>query len=420
MGYKTNSLGNLRLTAVKTANYNAVPGDLVACDVSAGSFTVTLPTAPADQTTIGVVLVTQSTAPGATAAANVLTVACGGSDVFTKTGGSATAAVPLTNQQETYIYNVSGAIWSNGLGRFARASAPPTKTVAPTTTYTALAGDIVLATAGAGGFTVTLPAVSRNAQVFVKKVDSGAGTITVSPASGTIDGAASLALVVQYDAALLVCDGTNWLRINPFVGSASQENIIRANSLNQLAQATGNYSMGASPAAGNQLTNLGAATVLGNAFQWGQAGTELCKTIYQPAPKTYTIASATPAAVDTTNLTTPTFLATTTQVFVELEGVAGLFTGGVGAYYWTVFAHGATTVLAPYAFVSNSAALFTSVLVRLYVTGLTIGNTYQFDWAHATYGTSVPTGILGIGVATTNPAVATSYYGPGIMRVIAA
>lgn len=265
MGYKTNSLGNLRLTAVQTGAYNAQPGDLVACDVSGGAFTVTLPTAPADQTTIGVVLVTTSTSPGATAAANVLTVACGGSDVFTKTGGSATAAVPLTNQQETYIYNVSGAIWSNGLGRFARASAPPTKTVAPTTTYTALAGDIVLATAGAGGFTVTLPAVSRNAQVQVKKVDSGAGTITVSPASGTIDGAASYALVVQYDSVTLVCDGTNWNIKNPFVGNAGQEAVIRANSLNQLATATGNYSMGT-----HRLTSLSPGIVATDTAEIGQ------------------------------------------------------------------------------------------------------------------------------------------------------
>ena len=210
MAYKTNSLGNLALTPVKTANYSAVPGDLVACDVSGGAFTVTLPTAPADQTVIGVVLVTSATSPGATAATTMLTVATGGSDVFSKTGGSTTAAVVLTNQMETYIYNTAGAIWTNGLGRTARASLGPTKTVAPTTTYTALAGDIVLATAGAGGFTVTLPPVTKNAQVFVKKVDAGAGTITISPASGTIDGAASAALINQYDEVLLVADGTNW------------------------------------------------------------------------------------------------------------------------------------------------------------------------------------------------------------------
>ena len=268
MAYRTNSLGALKLTAVQTANYSANPYDLVACDVSGGAFAVTLPTAPADQTVVGVVLVTSATSPGATAATTILTVATGGSDVFSKAGGGTTASIVLTNQQETYVYNASGGIWTNGLGRLPRASIPPNKTVAPTATYTAIAGDIVLATAGAGGFTVTLPAVTKNAQVLVKKVDSGAGTITVSPASGTIDGAASLALVVQYDLCLLVANGTNWLNLTAIVGNVNIESIIRANSLNQLAPATGNYAMG-----GNTLTGVAVAAATGQPLIYDQLPT---------------------------------------------------------------------------------------------------------------------------------------------------
>lgn len=44
-------------TAVKTSNYTANPGEMVLCDLSAGSFTVTLPLYPPDGTQVGVQIV---------------------------------------------------------------------------------------------------------------------------------------------------------------------------------------------------------------------------------------------------------------------------------------------------------------------------------------------------------------------------
>lgn len=81
------------------------------------------------------------------------------------------------------------------------------------TTYSAVASDIVLCTAGAGGFTVTLPASTINNQVIVKKVDAGAGTITVTPTSGTIDGAATDTITTRYVSNTYVADGTNWNKV---------------------------------------------------------------------------------------------------------------------------------------------------------------------------------------------------------------
>lgn len=93
---------NLAPTAVKTAAYNAVAGDLVACDTSGGIFTVTLPTAPADKTTIGVELVT---------AGNNLTVAAGGADVFNKAGGPTTVTLATALRAVVLQYKATGAIW---------------------------------------------------------------------------------------------------------------------------------------------------------------------------------------------------------------------------------------------------------------------------------------------------------------------
>jgi hypothetical protein len=72
---------------------------------------------------------------------------------------------------------------------------------------------IVLATGGAGGITVTLPAPTSGKIFNIKKVDAGVGVITISPPSGTIDGAASKTLTTQYDSLTITSDGTNFFII---------------------------------------------------------------------------------------------------------------------------------------------------------------------------------------------------------------
>lgn len=80
------------------------------------------------------------------------------------------------------------------------------------TNYTATAGDLfILATGGAGGITVTLPTVTKGGRATIKKVDSGAGAVTVATTSSqTIDGATTKSLAAQYDKIAVVSDGTAW------------------------------------------------------------------------------------------------------------------------------------------------------------------------------------------------------------------
>jgi len=77
-----------------------------------------------------------------------------------------------------------------------------------TAAYTMSMADYCVLAGGTTAYTVTLPPVSPGVVVIVKRI--GTGTITVAPASGTIDGAASVALGTQYMAMTLACDGTNW------------------------------------------------------------------------------------------------------------------------------------------------------------------------------------------------------------------
>lgn len=197
----------LALTTVKTSAYNAVANDLVAANISGGSFTVTLPTAPADKTIIGAKIVVGSTP----ANGYVLNFAAGGTDVFDVAGGSQTGSLGILNQQVDWIYSASQGIWSTVQGNLPRSRVSANRPVQVSGTYTALGGDIVLATAGVVGYVVNLPSVTTpGTQVIVKKVDANSGTITITPASGTIDGQSTYPISTQYQSVTLVSDGTNW------------------------------------------------------------------------------------------------------------------------------------------------------------------------------------------------------------------
>ena len=75
--------------------------------------------------------------------------------------------------------------------------------------------NVVLVTTAANAVTVELPVVTAgyyyNSTISVKKVDSGAGAVTVNTAdSATIDGAASVSFSHQYESMTFATDGTNW------------------------------------------------------------------------------------------------------------------------------------------------------------------------------------------------------------------
>lgn len=76
--------------------------------------------------------------------------------------------------------------------------------------------EVVLADATSGAFTVTLPAAATNEgrDYTVKKVDSSANAVTVDGnGSETIDGETTQVIAIQWDAAHIVSDGSNWLII---------------------------------------------------------------------------------------------------------------------------------------------------------------------------------------------------------------
>lgn len=101
-----------------------------------------------------------------------------------------------------------------------------------TTTYQAQAADGLVLAGNTTSYTVTLPTVAQGVTIATSGVPKGkvirvkktgaSGTLTVAGSgSETIDGSANVTTSTQNDVIMLMCDGTNWRRIN-LVGSAAQ------------------------------------------------------------------------------------------------------------------------------------------------------------------------------------------------------
>lgn len=90
---------------IKTTTYTAAVSDIVVCDASAGAFTVTLPTTPADKSRIVVKKID-------TVFANTVTVAAGGSSKFNSSIGPTTLSLRMQNHAVLLQYSSAGSgVW---------------------------------------------------------------------------------------------------------------------------------------------------------------------------------------------------------------------------------------------------------------------------------------------------------------------
>ena len=76
---------------------------------------------------------------------------------------------------------------------------------------TLTANETYIVNTSGGASTITLPAVATD--IFIRIKDNGnaeTNNITITPASGTIDGAASHIINSNYGSVVIACDGVNW------------------------------------------------------------------------------------------------------------------------------------------------------------------------------------------------------------------
>jgi hypothetical protein len=210
---------NLTDTPVKTANYTAVVNDFVLTDATSGAFTVTLPTAPADKTTIGVKVVAGTMTSGSLT--NSLTIAAGGSDHFNTATGPTTLPIQTLHQGMVLQYTAASSVWvvvTDSLElaqldtRYASAGGGITRSISSISTATnagaIAATDYVYFVSGTT--TLTLPTAVGNTNRYTIK-NTGAATVTVATTSSqTIDGSTTYLIPTATNSVDLVSDNANW------------------------------------------------------------------------------------------------------------------------------------------------------------------------------------------------------------------
>ena len=121
-------------------------------------------------------------------------------DIFTL--GSLTGGTPQTGAH--------GSVYFGGISQLAKGmSLGQPRNVGGNTTLD-LKDGLVLASAGGGAITITLPSAQLYPVIRIVRTDGSPNTLTIAPQSGTINGAASITLTGQWSAKTIVTDGTNW------------------------------------------------------------------------------------------------------------------------------------------------------------------------------------------------------------------
>ncbi len=136
------------------------------------------------------------------ATSSVLTI-LGGTGAVIGSGASIQVS-QATTSTAGYLSSTDWNTFNNKEGGFSTASSSGI--------FTAVNKTIHLVNTSGGAATVTLPASANNLLIHLKDAtgNARANNITISPASGTIDGAASLVIDSDRGSVLLACDGTNW------------------------------------------------------------------------------------------------------------------------------------------------------------------------------------------------------------------
>jgi len=275
----------------------------------------------------------------------------------------------------------------------------------------ASAGEETVLTGSTATGTLTLPGASAQVSTVNTVLNLASVSVTLAPGPGTTLNAygttGSLTVLTgQVYSAILV--GAVWYVIGSSTPSADV-------TLDQFGAAANPVNVN-----GQRLLSVTPQAVTDGANALGQL---LAAHYYEPTSLVNKqISSSTAAAVDTTNLTL-SFTAISTAVVIELTAQIGFFTNTASPtaeVYWGLFSHGTTTQVGYYAaaFASASTTAGVCATVKIHVTGLTAGASYQYDWAHGVTGTC--DAIMTIGCLAASATVATGNAGPAIMRAFAA
>jgi hypothetical protein len=192
-------------TGVKTATYNAVNGDLVLADATSGVLPIVLPAA----------------VPGLKVAIKKMDSTTNTVNITAHAGdnieGNTTLSLRLQYEARTLVSG--NGVWyvSGGVTTLpsldSRYALKLTPTAVKTANYTLVAGDFARFDATSGALTATLPAAVAGAVIGLRKVDTGANIITITPnGTDTLDG--NTAMRMPNEARVMVGIAGGWVTLS--------------------------------------------------------------------------------------------------------------------------------------------------------------------------------------------------------------
>lgn len=180
-------------------------------------------------------------------------------------GGGTPRSAQRLNHQEAGILDASQRL--DTLEPKVTGKAPIlTPTGVKTAPYTPASGELVRVDATSGTIAITLPAAAPGMVVAIKKVDSTANTVTVTPTGlETIDGLASITLRLLAESRTLVGVANGWIVQNGLNTLTSLDSRYAAladvTALKGPSLVTGSYYFTASPSATGTSNALGVGTL---------------------------------------------------------------------------------------------------------------------------------------------------------------
>lgn len=334
---------SLNRTAVKTGAYSVLAGQLVPVDTTGGDVTITLPTAPANGTRVGIAHIIQG-------GQNTVTFTCGGSDVLNKAAGS-TFGVLVIPGVLTLEYDSASAIWTIDASYYSTADLDIRYLVSRATfsnaNATIVTGTTLLAQIGtmSASRTATLPAASSlRAGARLTVVDES-GTVTATntiiigrAGADTVNGGLFALIATAYGAVVLISDGVSkWT-------TTDNAAVKKASNLGDLLSAdTSLTNLGAT--AFGKVTILGARATFSNAVATIAAPTVVLAQIgTMSASRTVTLPAASAYAAGT-SVTVIDESGTVTGTFTIIVARAGADTLNGSTFGVIATAYGALTLI---------------------------------------------------------------------------
>jgi hypothetical protein len=360
----------LTRATVLTASGSASANTIVPVSTASSAVAVTLPSAPAAGTVIAVKCI-------AFGAGNNVTISAAGSDVFNKTGGGTSLTLSAVNQGVYLCYDATTAIWTD-LADDLPLSYLDTLFLQVTNNLSDLASPQTALNNIAGAVT---------SGEFLRGNGTNVQMSAIQPADLPLGGR-YLCAPASYAPAAAQTLSTTSATYSAITGSSST---VAAGSnggeISQIATWGGTYggngvlavaSGTVFPAAGGTINVAASGSTTAVVTYTGVSGNTLTGCAYVSGSATGTVSTGGTVTLTTAAASTGSFIAPASGSVVVNACLVGK-PSGASAFGFALAAHGTVTPIVANEYVFALSAIYYPLPLMFPVTGLTPGNSYNFD-----------------------------------------